>query len=160
MNGTFLSAQGLTVGSVRWVEKTKGLVQVKRLFLFMLCSVTVGFSQISYANDVEIVNVYMEQTDAGWRAEVTLKHDDTGWGHYADAWRIVDGNGHLYKTRVLYHPHVNEQPFTRSLSGIVIPEDQTIIYVEAHDKQHGWSKQRVKVDLTRSSGERYHVRRK
>ena len=133
---------------------------MKRLFLIMMLGLVATFTQISQANDVEIVNVYMEETDSGWRADVTLKHNDTSWEHYADAWRIVDGNGHLYKTRVLYHPHINEQPFTRSLTGIVIPEDQSIVYVEAHDKQHGWSKQRVKVDLTRSSGERYHIRRK
>jgi len=133
---------------------------VKRLFLMMMFGLTSIFAQVSQADEVEIVNVYMQQTDSGWRADVTLKHNDTGWEHYADAWRVVDGNGHLFKTRVLYHPHINEQPFTRSLSGIIIPADQTIVYVEAHDKKHGWSSQRVKVDLTRSSGERYHIRKK
>ena len=133
---------------------------MKRLFLMMMFGLTSIFAHVSQADEVEIVNVYMQQTDSGWRADVTLKHNDTGWEHYADAWRVVDGNGHLFKTRVLYHPHINEQPFTRSLSGIIIPADQTIVYVEAHDKKHGWSSQRVKVDLTRSSGERYHIRKK
>ena len=133
---------------------------MKRLFLMMMFGLTSIFAQVSQADEVEIVNVYMQETDSGWRADVTLKHNDTGWEHYADAWRVVDGNGHLFKTRVLYHPHINEQPFTRSLSGIIIPADQTIVYVEAHDKKHGWSSQRVKVDLTRSSGERYHIRKK
>jgi len=133
---------------------------VKRLFILMISGLMSIFAQLSYANEVEIVNVYMQETDSGWRAEVTLKHNDTSWEHYADAWRVVDRNGHLIKTRVLFHPHINEQPFTRSLSGISIPADQSIIYVEAHDKQHGWSKQRVEIDLTRSSGDRYHVRRK
>jgi len=133
---------------------------VKRLFLMMMFGLTSIFAQVVQADEVEIVNVYMQETDSGWRADVTLKHNDTGWEHYADAWRVVDGNGHLFKTRVLYHPHINEQPFTRSLSGIIIPAEQTIVYVEAHDKKHGWSSQRVKVDLTRSSGERYHIRKK
>lgn len=133
---------------------------MKRLFLMMMFGLTSIFAQVVQADEVEIVNVYMQETDSGWRADVTLKHNDTGWEHYADAWRVVDGNGHLFKTRVLYHPHINEQPFTRSLSGIIIPAEQTIVYVEAHDKKHGWSSQRVKVDLTRSSGERYHIRKK
>lgn len=133
---------------------------MKRLLLMMMFALVMSISQFSQANEVEIVNVYMQQTDSGWRAEVTLKHHDTSWEHYADAWRIVDGNGHLYKTRVLFHPHINEQPFTRSLANILIPADQSIVYVEAHDKKHGWSTQRVKVDLTRSSGDRYHIRRK
>jgi len=133
---------------------------VKRLFLTMMLAAVTSFSQVAQANEVEILNVYMQETDSGWRAEVTLKHADANWEHYADAWRIVDGNGHLYKTRVLFHPHINEQPFTRSLSNIKIPADKPIIYVEAHDKKHGWSKQRVMVDLTRSSGDHYHIRRK
>jgi len=117
-------------------------------------------AQPLHAGDVEILNVYLQETDSGWQAEVTLKHADTGWDHYADAWRIVDGEGRLLKTRVLYHPHVKEQPFTRSLSGISIPADLDKVYVEAHDKRHGWSSHKVEVDLTRSSGERYHIRRK
>jgi len=133
---------------------------VKRLFLIIMAGLAISLMQQAHANEVEIVNVYLQETDSGWRAEVTLKHADASWEHYADAWRIVDTEGRLLKTRVLYHPHINEQPFTRSLSGIAIPSDKTVVYVEAHDKQHGWSSQRVKVDLTRSSGERYHIRRK
>lgn len=133
---------------------------MKRILLMFTFSLALSLSQASQANEVEILNVYLERTGADWRAEVTLKHSDTGWDHYADAWRIVDENGRLLKTRVLYHPHVKEQPFTRSLSNISIPADKTIIYVEAHDKMHGWSRQRVKIDLTRSSGDRYHIRTK
>ena len=132
---------------------------MKRL-LVMMIGLVLGFVQHVHAGEVEILNVYMHETDAGWRAEVSVKHADTGWEHYADAWRVVNSEGHLIKTRVLYHPHVKEQPFTRSLSNIIIPAGTDVIYVEAHDKRHGWSKQRVKVDLTRSSGERYYVRRK
>ena len=90
---------------------------------------------------------------------MTLRHEDTGWEHYADAWQVVDENGKLLGKRVLYHPHVNEQPFTRSLSGIEIPATTKIVYVEAHDKVHGWSKQRVRIDLDTASGERYEVKR-
>ncbi|WP_197722068.1 hypothetical protein [Sulfuriflexus mobilis] len=111
------------------------------------------------AGEVEIQNVYLQQHDSTWQAEVTLKHADTGWEHYADAWRVVNATGKLIATRVLYHPHVNEQPFTRSLSNINIPPGTDIIFVEAHDKQHGWSRQRVRVDLSTSSGDRYHIRR-
>lgn len=132
---------------------------MKRLFLIIMLAVVAGFSQLSLANEVEIVNVYMEKTTSGWRADVTLKHADTSWEHYADAWRIVDGNGHLYKTRVLFHPHINEQPFTRSLADINIPAEQSTVYVEAHDKKHGWSSQRVKIDLSSSSGERYQIKK-
>lgn len=127
--------------------------------ILLIMSGLVLATSVVHAGDVEIQNVYLYQQSSSWRADVTLKHADTGWEHYADAWRLVDATGKLIATRVLYHPHVNEQPFTRSLGNIEIPAGTDIIFVEAHDKQHGWSPQRVKVDLSTSSGDRYHIRR-
>lgn len=82
-----------------------------------------------------------------WRVQVTLAHADTGWDHYADSWRIVDASGKVLATRVLHHPHVNEQPFTRGLDGVLIEDTNTPYYVEAHDKQHGWSTSKLEVNL-------------
>lgn len=110
------------------------------------------------AGQVEIVQAEFEAAASSWTVRVTLLHDDNGWDHYADAWRVVDEDGNELGVRTLYHPHENEQPFTRSLSGVSIPASTKIVYVEAHDKVHGWSKQRVRVDLTKSTGERYSVR--
>lgn len=111
------------------------------------------------ANEVAIKGVQFNHANGNWTIHVTLKHDDTGWEHYADAWRVVDSKGSVFGTRTLYHPHENEQPFTRSLSGLVIPENIDHVYIEAHDKVHGWSKDRVKVDLNSDTGDRYQVRR-
>jgi hypothetical protein len=55
---------------------------------------------------------------------------------------------------------VDEQPFTRSEGGIKIPTETHIVYVEAHDKKHGWSPQRVQVDLRQPQGEHFTVQRK
>jgi len=108
------------------------------------------------ADDVMIKKVELRRSKSGssWTFHVTLKHNDTGWSHYADAWQVVDEDGKVLGKRVLYHPHENEQPFTRSLSGVNVPED-AIIYVEAHDKVHGWSKDRVKIDFDYPKGDRY-----
>ncbi|HID48590.1 MAG TPA: hypothetical protein EYP40_03090 [Chromatiales bacterium] len=94
-----------------------------------------------------------------WSVNVTLQHADSGWDHYADGWRIVTADGRELGRRTLYHPHVNEQPFTRSLGGVIIPDTVQTVYVEAHDKVHGWSPQRLKVDLEQAQGARYRVRR-
>ena len=110
-----------------------------------------------FADDVEIIKVVLTKHTGSWRADVTLKHADSGWKHYADGWRLVDDKGNEIGKRTLYHPHVNEQPFTRSLSGFQIPVDKTIIFVEAHDLEHGWSPNRVKIDITKSSGSKYKI---
>lgn len=111
----------------------------------------------AYAGDVEIVMVSLSKRGDSWDIETTLRHDDRGWNHYADAWRVVTADGHVLGTRTLYHPHVDEQPFTRSLRDVVIPPATTVVVIEAHDKVHGWSSQRVRVDLTEQKGERYRV---
>ncbi len=87
--------------------------------------------------------------DDSWSFDVTVEHADAGWDHYADAWRVVGPAGIVYGTRTLFHPHVGEQPFTRSLSGIEIPEDVPAVTVEAHDSVHGWGGVSVEVILPR-----------
>lgn len=125
--------------------------------LFMLTTVFLA-GQV-FAGEVEIVKTRFELMSSGsWHVSTTLKHDDSGWDHYADAWRVVDENGKDLGTRTLFHPHENEQPFTRSHT-VQIPDAITTVYVEAHDKVHGWSKKRVKVDLTKAKGDRFEVRR-
>lgn len=110
------------------------------------------------ANEVEVVHTKFNFQNGGWHVSTTLRHDDTGWEHYADAWRVVDESGKVLGERILYHPHEDEQPFTRSHL-INIPAGISVVYVEAHDKKHGWSKQRVRVDLNKRKGERFEVRR-
>ena len=111
------------------------------------------------AGDVEVVSAELVAQGAAWQVNVTLRHADTGWDHYADAWRLVSPGGDVLGTRTLLHPHVDEQPFTRSLSGVVIPPEVRRIYVEGHDTVHGWADQRLEVDLSQSAGPGYTVRR-
>ncbi len=87
-----------------------------------------------------------------WSVKVTLKHGDTDWNHYADNWRVVDDEGNILGDRVLLHPHVDEQPFTRGLGNMKVPEGTATVYIEAHDKVHGWTPSRLKVDLSKASG--------
>ncbi len=129
----------------------------KTLFKLIVTFVGVFLSTSVLANNVEIVNVVLTKHAGIWRADVTLKHDDTGWKHYADAWRLVDESGNEIGKRTLYHPHVHEQPFTRSLSGFHIAGDVKIIFVEAHDLKHGWSPDKVKIDLAKTSGDKYKI---
>lgn len=112
------------------------------------------------ADDVKILAAEFNSSgDNQWSVSVTLKHNDTGWDHYADNWRVVDGEGNVLGDRVLYHPHVDEQPFTR-LGVAKIPEGITTVYIEAHDKVHGWTPNRLTVDLGEASGGRLRVEEK
>jgi len=104
-------------------------------------------ASVSLASDVEIVNVQATESSGAWRFEVTLRHADTGWEHYADGWEVLAPNGFSLGLRVLAHPHVNEQPFTRSLSGVVIPEGITKVTIRARDNVDGWTAETFTVEL-------------
>lgn len=115
-------------------------------FLAVLCA---ALPVAALAGDVEILGASAIQTGTTWRFDVTLKHADTGWDHYADAWRVVAPDGAVLGTRTLYHPHVEEQPFTRSLSGVRVPEGVSKVTIEAHDSVHGWAPTGFALDLAR-----------
>lgn len=100
------------------------------------------------ANEVKILNVKASQTSIdNYTFTVTLLHDDSSWAHYADSWSVLDADKKLISKRVLWHPHENEQPFTRSKNGIKIPQGTNFVYIRAHDKVHGFSKQLYKYNL-------------
>ena len=113
---------------------------------FLLCYLGLQ-TGLALAGEVKIMDAKAEQQRSGWTFHVTLRHDDTGWEHYADAWRIVDKDNKELGKRILYHPHEDEQPFTRSLRNVMIPQQESIVFIEAHDKVHGWSKQKFQVKL-------------
>jgi hypothetical protein len=105
--------------------------------------------------------------DETWTFHVTVEHPDTGWEDYADGWDVVTPDGIVLKpdpdapfTRLLLHPHVNEQPFTRSQSSIEIPPHVTQVRVRAHDLVAGYGGREVLVDLTKPSGPGFEVMHK
>ena len=116
------------------------------------------FSPLLLAGEVRILKAELENYSGKWTVRVTLKHEDRGWKHYADAWRIVDEQGRVLATRTLHHPHDAEQPFTRSLSGIDLPAGTRLIFIEAHDTRHGWSPDRLRIDRQQRKGARYEIR--
>lgn len=58
-------------------------------------------------------------------------------------------DGRLLGARILLHPHEHEQPFTRSLGGVVIPADISEVTIRAHDKVHGHGGREMTVKLKR-----------
>jgi hypothetical protein len=113
--------------------------------------------------DVTFVKAVLE-SDGTWTFHVTVAHPDTGWEDYSDGWDIVTPDGTVLKvdpqdpfTRLLLHPHENEQPFTRSQRGVVIPSGTTWVRVRAHDIVSGFGGQEIIVDLSQESGTGFEV---
>lgn len=89
------------------------------------------------ADPIEITEVVAQKGTNGWRFDVTILHPDTGWDHYVDGWVVRTEDGTELGARPLAHPHETEQPFTRSVSGVVIPEDIETVYIFANCSQDG-----------------------
>lgn len=85
------------------------------------------------AECAHVVDVTIEPGSNGFTVAATVASNDTGWEKYADAWQVLGPDGELLGERILTHPHENEQPFTRSLSGVQIPEGATEVTVAARD---------------------------
>ncbi|MFQ5971249.1 MAG: hypothetical protein ACE5Q3_02890 [Alphaproteobacteria bacterium] len=90
------------------------------------------------AGEADIVDARATRTGESWRFDVTVRHDDTGWDHYADKWEVLAPDGTVLGTRVLLHPHENEQPFTRSLTGVELPDGIDTVIIRAHDSVDGY----------------------
>ena len=102
------------------------------------------------AGEADVVAVEAAQEGAGtWRFDVTVAHGDEGWDHYADRWEVLAPDGRVLGARVLLHPHVGEQPFTRSLGGVAIPEEIGRVILRAHDSVHGLGGVEITVELAR-----------
>ena len=101
-----------------------------------------------HAGEADIVQVKArDSADNIWRFSVTLRHEDTGWEHYADNWDILAPDGRVIQERVLAHPHIHEQPFTRSLSGVAILKDISYVIIRGRDTVHGHGGQLMRYDL-------------
>ena len=103
------------------------------------------------AGEADVVGVEIRREAAGTYAfDVTVRHADTGWQHYADCWEVLAPDGKtVLGTRKLLHPHEDEQPFTRSLSGVRIPDGMAEVIVRAHDLVHGYGGAEMRVTIPR-----------
>ncbi len=77
----------------------------------------------------------------------TIFHKDEGWKHYADKFEVLSADGRLIATRVLYHPHEDEQPFTRTVSNVAVPVGSTFVIIRAHDLVHGYGTRTFSLEL-------------
>lgn len=108
-------------------------------FVFAMGVISVPL--VAVAGEARIVGAdAVSEPNGTWRFSVTVSHEDKGWDHYADLWQVEAPDGRILGKRVLAHPHENEQPFTRTLSGVNIPDNLGKVPVRAHDSVHGYGK--------------------
>ncbi len=129
---------------------------IRRFAPALLCVIFTAFSLAphAFAGEADVIKVKAQERRGNvWRFAVTLRHADEGWDHYANNWEILSPDGEIIAVRSLGHPHVDEQPFTRSLSGVKIPQALTHVIIRARDSVHGYGGQMMRVDLKTGKAE-------
>lgn len=100
------------------------------------------------AGEADVVGAKASKSaDGTWSFDVTVAHADEGWDHYTNRWDVVAPDGTLLGTRTLHHPHETEQPFTRSLRGVSVPDGVVSVMIRANDSVHGTGGKEFSVEL-------------
>ncbi len=115
------------------------------LFIFYSCLAALP----AMGGEADVIDVKVRFNGGNsFQVITTLAHADTGWDHYANGWEILDEQGKVIGKRVLFHPHVNEQPFTRSHT-LDIPASVNRITIRGIDSVHGIGGKEKSIDLVR-----------
>jgi hypothetical protein len=121
----------------------KGIPHLSPLLL-----ITLLYTTDLFAGKPEVVDVKVNcPIKNHCNFSVTLRHADTGWDHYADRWEVLGPDRSVLGTRTLWHPHVQEQPFTRLLEKVAIPANIQRVTIRAHDSVHGYGAKEMEVSL-------------
>ena len=110
-----------------------------RMALLVVLAIVIGvsWSGETAAGKASVVNATASRgVRDTFSFSVTVRHADTGWKHYANKFEILTPDGKVLGTRVLFHPHVDEQPFTRGLGNVKIPPGISSVIVRASDTVH------------------------
>lgn len=111
---------------------------VKHVILSSLLVLAV-FNRPVKADNADVLDADIrDEGDSRFTFTVTVRHNDTGWDHYADRWEILTLDDQIIAARVLRHPHTGEQPFTRSLPYVPIPDEITRVKFRAHCSRDGY----------------------
>jgi hypothetical protein len=98
----------------------------------------------------DVIDVVVEEESVGvFMFTVTMSSPYDTPERYADGWRIVGADGTVYGEHTLTHDHANEQPFTRTQSGVAIPAEVDEVTVEGRDLEHGYGGETVTVAVDR-----------
>ncbi len=121
---------------------------MRKQCLALTAALLISMSGASAAGEADVVDVRATASANGtWSFDVTVLHGDEGWDHYANRWDVLAPDGTILGTRTLHHPHETEQPFTRSLRGVPVPEGVVSVTIRANDSVHGTGGREFSVSL-------------
>ncbi|MBD8871051.1 hypothetical protein [Nocardioides donggukensis] len=102
----------------------------------------------SDADFPDITGVEITAEGAGtYRLDVTVSSPYDSPDRYADGWRVLGPDREVLGEMTLGHDHASEQPFTRTQTGVQIPEGVSTVTVEGHDTENGYGGGTAEVEV-------------
>jgi len=96
----------------------------------------------------DVVSVKVEVAGSGvFNFDVTVSSPYDTPSRYADGFRVSTTEGKVLGERKLMHDHETEQPFTRDLYSVKIPDGIKKVVVQARDQKYGYGGKTVEVML-------------
>lgn len=115
---------------------------------FLLLAVCVTIAARALAGEADVVEVKVRASSPGvYDFDITVRSVDKGWNHYADAFEVLSPDGKVLGQRILLHPHETEQPFTRDLYGVRVPDGIVEVVVRARHKPKGYDGRTIRIRL-------------
>lgn len=83
-----------------------------------------------------------------WHFDITVRHLDRGWEHYAGTWEVVTPEGRVLEQRILGHgADESERPFTRTLADVQVPPEVPAVMLRADVRSPDGDRTEVYVNL-------------
>jgi phage tail protein X len=95
----------------------------------------------------DVLDVIVNGGQSSYSFIVTMSSPYDTAERYADAWRVVGDDGVVYGVLELAHDHAAEQPFTRTLTGITIPDTVASVTIQGRDQVYGWGGETFEISL-------------
>ena len=100
------------------------------------------------AGEADVIAAKVRKTATGtYNFDVTVRSNDKGWSYYCDRFEVLTLDGKLLGARTLFHPHENEQPFTRDLYNVAIPAGVAKVRIRARHKPKGYDGKVLEIAL-------------
>ena len=86
--------------------------------------------------------------DGTWSFEVTMRCDDRGAAYFCDRFEVLTPTARVVGVCRLLHDHTDEQPFTREVQGVSMPDDSPRrVQIRGHHNVRGFDGATLTLDL-------------
>ena len=127
---------------------TPSVVSARRFAFVIIASVALPVLAQSEQRFPDVVAVRVRAAAPGvFDFDVTVSSPYDTASRYADGFRISTTTGKVLGERQLLHDHKTEQPFTRDLYSVRVPEGIAKVVVQARDQKYGYGGKVVEVVL-------------